>query len=350
MDFSAKIIDWYKKNKRDLPWRKTTDPYTVWISEVILQQTRVNQGLSYFLSFKKEFPTIKKLALAEEDKILKVWEGLGYYSRARNMHFTAKNILKNLDGNFPNKYDELIKLKGIGPYTAAAISSFCFNEPKAVVDGNVMRVLSRFIGIIQPINSTLGQKEINEVASLLLDKVNSGLHNQAIMEFGALQCTPLNPNCNNCVLNTNCFAFANNKVNILPVKIKKNQVKTKYLNYFIINYKNSIFIKKRIGNNIWKNLHELPLIENEKNFDSEIKLASRIKTKFKSKNITFSKQPVEITHLLTHQKLMIRFYKIEISDFEFLRKNYICVKVNNLNNYALPIVIRKHLNIIYHLV
>jgi A/G-specific adenine glycosylase len=349
MDFSAKIIDWYKKNKRDLPWRNTTNPYFVWLSEIILQQTRVNQGLSYFHSFKKEFPSLRKLASAEEDKILKVWEGLGYYSRARNMHFTAKYIIKNLGGNFPKKYEDLLTLKGVGPYTAAAIASFCFNEPKAVVDGNVMRVLSRFLGIYKPINSIEGQKDLNAAATILLNKRKSALHNQAIMEFGAIQCTPANPHCATCVLNTNCYAYANNKVKILPIKNKKKSIRTRYLNYFTIRYKNAIFLNKRLEKGIWKNLYELPLIESENQFDSDKELLKQIKTKFKTENILIVNKTPEITHNLTHQKLFIRFYLIELSDYNFLRKNYICINSKNLNYYALPIVIRKYLNHFYNL-
>ena len=229
-------MNWYATAQRDLPWRGTTDPYKVWLSEIILQQTRVIQGLPYYQRFISNYPTITDLAKAPEEEVLKLWQGLGYYSRAKNLHHTAQYIATELGGIFPKTYKELVKLKGIGDYTASAIASFCYNEPCPVVDGNVYRVLSRVFGIATPINSTQGAKEFKALAHECLDKANAGVYNQAIMEFGALQCTPQSPNCANCVLRDHCWAFHHNKVNELPVKLKKITIKKIYSNkpfYFI---------------------------------------------------------------------------------------------------------------------
>ena len=221
-------MNWYATAQRDLPWRGTTDPYKVWLSEIILQQTRVVQGLPYYQRFISNYPTITDLANAPEEEVLKLWQGLGYYSRAKNLHHTAQYIATELGGIFPKTYKELVKLKGIGDYTASAIASFCYNEPCPVVDGNVYRVLSRVFGIATPINSTQGTKEFKALAHECLDKANAGVYNQAIMEFGALQCTPQSPDCTNCVLRDHCWAFHHNKVNELPVKLKKITIKKRY--------------------------------------------------------------------------------------------------------------------------
>lgn len=205
--FSAKIINWYQQNKRDLPWRTTNDPYFIWLSEIILQQTRVDQGMSYYLKFTQTFPTISHLAKADNEKVMKLWQGLGYYSRARNLHTTSQIVHSDHKGQFPDSYESILELKGVGEYTAAAIASFAFNKPHAVVDGNVYRVLARVFGILTPIDSTQGKKEFRELAETLLNKKDPALHNQAIMEFGALQCKPVNPDCSSCPLQSMCYAF-----------------------------------------------------------------------------------------------------------------------------------------------
>ncbi len=225
--FSKKIIAWYQQNKRELPWRNTKDPYLIWLSEIILQQTRVEQGMAYYLKFAKEFPSVKELAKAENEKVMKLWQGLGYYSRARNLHTTAKTITDNYKGKFPEQHEDILLLKGVGEYTAAAIVSFAFNKPHAVVDGNVYRLLSRVFGIETPIDTTLGKKEFNALANELLDKKNPALHNQAIMEFGAIQCKPVSPDCSVCPLNTMCFAYSKKSVSKLPVKAKKTKVRNR---------------------------------------------------------------------------------------------------------------------------
>ena len=225
MILSEKLIYWYLQNKRELPWRKTKDPYRVWLSEIMLQQTRVAQGLPYFLKFTKAFPTVFDLAKADESEVLKLWQGLGYYSRARNLHFTAKYIAEELNGMFPENYKGLLQLKGVGDYTASAIASICYDEPVAVVDGNVYRVLSRYFGIATPINSTKGIKEFKELAQTLIDASQPGVYNQAIMDFGALHCKPQNPLCNECPVSDSCVALAKNSIKELPVKERKIKIK-----------------------------------------------------------------------------------------------------------------------------
>ncbi|MBL4723936.1 MAG: A/G-specific adenine glycosylase, partial [Lutibacter sp.] len=264
MNLSNQLILWYLSNKRDLPWRSTRNPYHIWLSEIILQQTRVDQGMAYYLKFIKVFPTVNDLAAASEEQVLKLWQGLGYYSRARNLHFSAKYVVEQLSGVFPSTYDEILKLKGVGDYTASAIASFCFNEVAAVVDGNVYRVLSRYFGISTPINSTKGIKEFKLLAQELIDVKDPGTHNQAIMEFGARMCKPQNPDCISCPLNESCVAVSEKSIKNLPVKVKKIKIKQRFFNYLVIQTKDK---KTKIGkreNGIWKNLYEFPLIETSK--------------------------------------------------------------------------------------
>ena len=243
---------WYNKNKRNLPWRETSNPYNIWLSEIILQQTRVEQGLPYYYKFIESYQTITDFANANLNDILKLWQGLGYYSRARNMHIAAQYIRDNNKGEFPDNYNELVKLKGIGPYTAAAIASFAFNEKKAVVDGNVYRVIARFDGIYTDINSTIGKHEFAKIADELLDINNPAIHNQAMMELGAMVCKPQNPDCENCPISNNCFAFLNNEQKNLPVKIKKVKVKTRFFNYLIFDYYGNTYLNQRGANDIWQ--------------------------------------------------------------------------------------------------
>lgn len=268
-NFSKQLIGWYKKNKRDLPWRNTKNPYEIWLSEVILQQTRVAQGMDYYLKFVEKFPKVEFLAAASEQEVLNLWQGLGYYSRARNLHAAAKQISTALNGNFPNNFNELKKLKGVGDYTASAIASFAFDEAVAVVDGNVFRVLARIYGIETPINSGEGFHSFKNLAQELLDSKNVALHNQAIMEFGALQCTPKNPNCNDCPFSNSCFAKNNNKIDALPVKIKSKASSNRYFNYVFIQIQDSILMQKRVANDIWKGLWQPVLIESHSLLNEE---------------------------------------------------------------------------------
>ena len=260
--FYKKLIYWYLQNKRELPWRTTTQPYFIWLSEIILQQTRVNQGIPYYLKFVKSFPTIEILANASEENVLKLWQGLGYYSRARNLHLTARYITNQLNGVFPKNYKELIKLKGLVDYTASAISSVWFNEPRAVVDGNVYRVLARVFGIDIPINSSRGINEFKNLAQQLVDTKQPGIYNQAIMEFGARYCVPQNPNCNTCIFNDRCIAFQKQLVSELPVKLPKTSIINFFFNYIvIISEDDKTVLRQRTEKGIWQKLYAFPLLD-----------------------------------------------------------------------------------------
>lgn len=337
--FSPKIITWYHQNKRDLPWRNTKDAYLIWLSEIILQQTRVDQGMAYYLKFAEHFPTVKDLAKADNDKVMKLWQGLGYYSRARNLHTTAKTIYTIYKGKFPTAYEDILSLKGVGDYTAAAIASFAFNKPHAVVDGNVYRVLSRVFGIETPIDSSEGKKEFYKLANELIDKKNPGLHNQALMEFGALQCKPANPDCSICPLNTICYAFAKNVVADLPIKEKKTKVRNRYFNYMVFRNKGSIAIHKRIAKDIWINLHDFPLIETTKELSEEQLIKSPEwkkmlgKTKYSIKSISTSYK-----HILSHQKIYARFIELDCKEplKTFLPKDILIIKESEIQKFAVP--------------
>lgn len=309
--FSKKLILWYLAHKRDLPWRTTAIPYYIWLSEIILQQTRVEQGLPYYQAFVNEYPTVDNLANASEEEVLKLWQGLGYYSRARNLHATAKYISNELNGVFPISYKELIKLKGVGDYTASAIASICFNEVTAVVDGNVYRALARYFGIFTPINTSLGTKEFKNLAQQLIDADNPGDHNQALMEFGARQCKPQNPDCDTCIFNDSCIALQQKNISILPVKLKKTKVKNIYFNYIVLISKNEkTFLQKRIGKGIWQNLYEFPLIETEKDFNiselNSLPIFEDISRKFEIKSLVLYNE-IPILHKLSHRNIYTRF-------------------------------------------
>jgi A/G-specific adenine glycosylase len=310
MSFQLEIVAWYLKNKRDLPWRNTTDPYVIWLSEIILQQTRVEQGLPYFNRFLAHFPDVKSFANASEEQVLKLWQGLGYYSRGRNMLHTAKLVVEKYNGNFPTAFQELIALKGIGSYTAAAISSFSSNEKKAVVDGNVYRVLARYFGISHPINSNIGQKEFAQLAAQLITDQEPSIYNQAIMEFGALQCKPKAPLCGTCPLRLDCNAYTHQLVDQLPVKLKKVKVKKRYFNYFVGITDNQILVKQRTAGDVWQQLYDFPLIETDDELTtSSAEFYEQIKSIFGT--------AVKITHLdakkhiLTHQIIYVQFFAID---------------------------------------
>ncbi len=336
---SQKLIKWFKQNKRDLPWRDTTDPYKIWLSEVILQQTRVAQGLPYYISFVKEFPTVYDLAKAPEQKVLKLWQGLGYYSRARNLHYAAKDIVKNYSGIFPNEYNELKKLKGVGDYTAAAISSFCFNKPQAVVDGNVYRVLARLFAIDTPVNSTEGKKQFAALAKELLDKKNPGMYNQAIMEFGALYCTPHNPDCESCIYNTTCQSGSAQRASNYPVKISTKKITTRYFEYFIILHKGNTYTQQRTEKDIWKNLYQFPMLEYKEKI-SNTKVLERFKKEiFKSSTIGFEvkKQTLYKKHQLSHQTIFARFTYVKVDNFTIA--NYKSTSLKQLKKLPFPILL-----------
>lgn len=335
--FSKKIISWYQINKRDLPWRSSKDPYTIWLSEIILQQTRVSQGLPYYYRFIEAFPKLEKLAMASEQDVLKLWQGLGYYSRARNLHTTARFIHNDLKDVFPSSYEDLLQLKGVGDYTAAAIASFCFDENKPVVDGNVYRVLARYFGIHTPINTSLAKKEFKNLATKLIDGDKPGLFNQAIMEFGALQCTPSQPDCQICPLNDSCVALQKNWVSILPKKEKKLKIRKRYFNYLILETEEGkTFVEKREGKGIWQNLYEFPLIETEESIDyNDLLKDPNFNTIIGNQN--FSVQLLtqdDIVHKLTHQHLFIKFWLLKLSTF-----NKETISWETLSTLPFPIVI-----------
>ncbi len=335
MEFSKSLIEWYLLNKRDLPWRHTQDPYRVFLSEIILQQTRVNQGLPYYLEFTRKYPTVLHLAQANEQEVLKTWQGLGYYSRARNLHFTAQVIANEYQGVFPNNYTELLKLKGIGEYTAAAIASFCFKETVAVVDGNVFRVLSRIFGIDADIAAGASKKIFQQKATELLPKNSPDIFNQAMMEFGALQCKPKNPDCSICIFNTDCIAFNLNKVADLPVKTSKLKVKKQYLHYFIaIDTNQHTVIQKRNTSGIWRNLYEFPLFESN-DAEEPQNITAIAKELFKETTLNqIIKHQTPIKHKLTHRELYIQFWILKTDS---LAQNN--TPISEINQYPFPIVI-----------
>jgi A/G-specific adenine glycosylase len=337
-DFHRLTIDWYRQNKRDLPWRNTKNPYKIWLSEIILQQTRVDQGMNYYLKFIRNYPTIFDLANANEHEVLNDWQGLGYYSRARNLHFTAKHIASELNGIFPNQYSEIIKLKGIGEYTAAAISSFSFDLPHAVLDGNVYRVLSRVFDIATPIDSTEGKKEFQNLANELIDKDNPAIYNQSIMEFGAMLCTPVNPNCENCPLTEKCLSFANNTIKERPLKEKKTKVRNRYFNFAIFKENDQILIEKRTSKDIWQHLYQFPLYETEKEMSNEDAISFFQET-IDLNPSDFSKP---IKHILSHQRIFTVFYIFNQLPNK-KGKNWIQIDKSLIDNYPLPRVIDRFL-------
>ena len=325
------LQDWYKVQQRDLPWRHTQDPYFIWLSEIILQQTRVDQGLPYYLKFTHAFPTVQDLAKASQQEVLNLWQGLGYYSRGRNLHATAQQITLEYNGAFPKSHQDLLKLKGVGPYTAAAIASFAFNLPHAVVDGNVFRVLSRYFGIDLAINSPEGQRQFEALANELLDAHNPALHNQAIMEFGALQCKPVSPNCAICPVLTTCMAHQTAQVAQLPIKIKKVKVRKRYFVYHLMaNAKQQLAFSKRGPKDIWEGLYEFPLQE----FDSQEHMLAFLE----SKSVVGAK----FQHLLTHQKIEAYFVKEVPQDWP--QTQYIFLDLAALQAHPIPRLIDKFLN------
>jgi A/G-specific adenine glycosylase len=306
--FSHQILTWYKENPRDLPWRGTLDPYKIWLSEIILQQTRVAQGLPYYNAFVENYPTVKDLALAPEEEVLRLWQGLGYYSRARNLHACAKSIWFDQVGEFPKTYNDLLKLKGVGSYTASAIASFAYGEVKAVVDGNVFRVLARYFGIETDIASSRAKKEFEALANQIIPKDQPAEFNQAMMDFGARLCTPKNPDCESCPLKTSCFALIHSIVSELPVKINKIKVRERHFHYYVIRCGEKSVWKKRTSGDIWEGLHDFPQIESLPNQKPE------------SLNIPLEKAsqvralPKNYRHILSHQRLNAVFSEVEIAE------------------------------------
>jgi len=342
MHFKHTLINWYSIKKRELPWRKTINPYYIWLSEIILQQTQVKQGLPYYEAFVAQYPTIFDLAEASETSILKLWQGLGYYSRARNLHATAKHIVNELNGEFPTNYKDLLKLKGVGDYTASAIASIAFNEVAAVVDGNVYRVLSRYFGIDTAINSSLGIKEFKSLASSLIDKEQPATYNQAIMEFGALQCKPKNPDCSICPLKDGCVALQKKIVDVLPVKLKKTKVTTKYFNFLVcIDHNKKTLFEKRINKGIWQNLYQFPLIESNQSLNAEeFHLLNLDHSFLKTTPFDYALyNETDIVHKLSHQHLYTKFWIIEIAQLPTE-----AIPIKSLTKYPAPVLISDFIN------
>ncbi|OCB77543.1 A/G-specific adenine glycosylase [Flavobacterium piscis] len=337
MNFSNILIKWYLQNKRDLPWRKTADPYHIWLSEIMLQQTRVAQGTPYFFAFTQEFPTVFDLANASEEQVLKLWQGLGYYSRARNLHKTSQYVANELNGVFPANFKDLLQLKGVGEYTAAAIASFSYNEAVPVVDGNVFRVLSRYFDVESDISLPATKKEFTELAYELMPKDNPAIFNQAIMEFGALQCVPKSPDCSICVFNESCAALQKKKVSVLPVKSKKLKVTNRFFNYLILeDVLGNTLIQKRTDKGIWHNLYEFPLVETTEIVDFDVVSKAVRNDIFPSYTILSVEECSETTivHKLSHQHLHIQFWKVKIA--EIIENG---LNASELKTFPFPIVI-----------
>jgi A/G-specific adenine glycosylase len=328
-DFPTLIKNWYRLNARDLPWRRTNDPYAIWLSEIILQQTRVDQGLDYYIKFLKHYPTVHELAKASEDEVLRDWQGLGYYSRARNLHLAAKYIATDLKGEFPKTYSSVIDLKGVGDYTAAAICSFAYSLPHAVVDGNVYRVLSRYLGIDTPIDSTLGKKKFKILANEMLDVQDPATYNQAIMEMGALVCKPKKPTCELCPVVESCVARSNGNQLSLPVKEKKIKVRNRFLNYFVVLDDGWVYLKKRGAKDIWQGLYDFPLLEMDKKESVD-------NLNLKELGVEIVGLDGEFKHVLSHQNIHARFWIANKLPSSKLDKAFVRVKVSELEDYPMP--------------
>lgn len=343
--FSRLLLKWNRNiNNRSMPWKGEKDPYKIWLSEIILQQTRVEQGLKYYENFVYNFQNINELAKAPETKVFKLWEGLGYYSRCRNLIATAKYIAAEKNGQFPSTYEEILKLKGVGPYTAAAIASFAYNLPHAVIDGNVFRVLARIFGIEIPIDSSGGKKYFTELANQLLDKKNPGEYNQAIMDFGATVCRPLAPLCESCVFNKECVAFTTNRVSQLPVKEKKILQKTRYFYFFIIRYKNKIAVRERPEKDIWRHLHEFALIEASQPGDINMIVKTAIQNGWLQRHGDVENVSETFTQKLTHQTIKGVFITVAATKKPAVDNSYFWVTKDELKNLAFPKMLNDYIN------
>ncbi len=344
--FRFHLLDWFAKAHRPLPWKKEKSPYYIWLSEIILQQTRVEQGLPYFLRFKEAFPDIQSLAEASEDEVLKLWQGLGYYSRARNLHFTAKYIANELNGVFPKTYNEVLNLKGIGPYTAAAVVSFAYGLPHAVVDGNVMRVLSRFFGITLAVDSKEGKKTIDVLAQKLLDKDAPGDYNQAIMDFGATVCTPKKAKCGVCPLSKKCYAFKEQKVYDLPLKEKKVKKRSRVFNYLVLKKGESTIIKKRLGKDIWQSLYDFPLIEtNTIVSQAHLRENDEFQQILKETSFDLTDKSSVYRQVLSHQRIAAIFWELKVENFpNELAGLYEIIPYIHIKKYPFPKIIDCYLS------
>jgi A/G-specific adenine glycosylase len=341
MDFTKTLIKWYANNKRELPWRETSNPYHIWVSEVILQQTRVAQGISYYYHFLKEFPSIEHLANAPEDRVLKVWQGLGYYTRARNMQKAAKWLVANANAQLPAAYEELLKIPGLGPYSAGAIASFAFGKAVPAIDGNVYRIIGRIFGVFASPFTSAGQKEFRSIVTDLMPNEDPSTFNQALLDFGALQCVPKSPSCPTCPFSPICYAYRNNLIGSLPVKAKKLKVRDRFFTYVIIKNEQYTFIAKRKERDIWHSLYQFPLIETSSSVSFEQLVNSVEWKRIIGKGAVYihGLSPA-VTHKLSHQTLSIQFVMVNIiKPSAYLKKNFIKVTAENLGKYSVPVVI-----------
>lgn len=337
-NFRKGLISWYLDNKRPLPWSKTHDPYSIWLREIILQQTRVEQGASYYQKFLNHYPTIVDLANSSLEEIYKDWEGLGYYSRAKNLHITAQIVRDQFNGIFPRHYDEILSLKGIGEYTAAAISSFAYNQPYAVLDGNAFRVLSRYFGIDYPIDTTIGKKYFKKLAQDCLDIHQPAIYNQAIIDFGAVNCKPAQPLCNNCPFSSECIAFNENRISELPVKLKKIIKQNRYFNYLVLSHHGKIYIQQRKEKDIWQFLFQFPNIESNDQLLTKEELVTAL-----SFPVSFFRESKIFLQTLTHRKIHAKFFEMECVDF-YPPNDWILVEIDELNKYGFPKIIKDYLS------
>lgn len=341
--FTSALLQWHKSIDRVLPWKATRDPYKIWVSEIVLQQTRVAQGTDYYLRIIEAFPTVESMAQAEEDEIMRLWQGLGYYSRARNMHSAAKKVVADYDGKFPDTHDGILSLPGVGPYTAAAIASFAYEIPKAVVDGNVYRVLSRYYGIDTPIDTTLGKKQFAQLSQDCLGDNTPSKYNQAIMDFGALQCTPKNPSCTTCPLNGSCASLAEEAISRRPVKSKKLKRTKRYFYYFLIEEDNQILIAKRTKRDIWQGLYELPLIETTESREIDDVIKDAVHTwGLEIKEV--DEEVYTKKHVLSHQDIMTHI--IPVKGRMLKHTTHTSIKKEKYKEYAFPIVLADYLDVL----
>ena len=344
--FTNRILKWYEKDHRKLPWRETRDPYLIWLSEVILQQTRVDQGMDYYLRFAKEYPEVEVLASADEADVLKNWQGLGYYSRARNLLFAARQVMNEFNGRFPDNFESLKLLKGVGEYTAAAIASIAFDEVVPVVDGNVKRVISRVAGI-KGSGDTL-YKEVHKVMTGLIDCDYPGDFNQAVMEFGALKCTPLKPACNECIFKSDCYAYRNDAINKYPEKTIKRKPEARYLSYLIIHVegpKKGVIFNKRLDNDIWKNLYDFPLISDNSKPPGKFSSEDPGLTKWFIPDVRIGKQNKTYKHQLTHRTIMARFYAVYVKTIKdvVMQKGWGLIPHERIDELPIPRLIDRYI-------
>lgn len=346
MKFSKQLLIWYSKNKRDLPWRHTKDPYLIWLSEIILQQTRIEQGKPYYENFVASYPTIKHLAAVDEQEVLKLWQGLGYYSRARNLHETARMIVKEYGGKFPASFPDILRLKGIGDYTAAAIVSICFNMPHAVMDGNVMRFISRIFGIMESIDLPETRKKIHSIAMENIDYRHPGDFNQAMMEFGAMVCTPTKPDCTHCLFKKSCMAYKSNTVDEIPARKSKSTIRHRYIHYLVATFNELgtefIYLNKRTGNDIWRNLYDFPYFERAMDDKLHLLPEHEFEAMLKSSAAIFKGISPQYIHLLTHQKLHVRFFRYHSNTK--IELPYILIPLEDIHHYPVPKLIDRYLS------